>query len=134
VQVSVRIAGAGRVVRDGHRLELLDGHLHLTAPGADPGGGVLCQPADDLDGRPVLGRVVGGGDVRMQRRGQRPGLRAVSHDLHESHRVFARDRADLGPAQAADLAAAEAARYAQLSVHLPRPSYSRRSAAPGIGR
>jgi exodeoxyribonuclease V alpha subunit len=62
----------------------------------------------------------------------------IAGDLAEAREqwiaVFARDRADLGPAQAADRAAAEAARYAQLSVHLPRPSYSRSSAAPGIGR
>jgi ATP-dependent exoDNAse (exonuclease V) alpha subunit len=71
--------------------------------------------------------------------------------------VFGRDRADLGPGHATELAAREAARYAQLRPHdqppatpprqsraapsVPRPegerlgpSINRRGAAPGIGR
>lgn len=44
------------------------------------------QPANDLCGGAVLGGVVRG-DLRRQRRGQRPGLRAIDHDLGEPHRV-----------------------------------------------
>ena len=81
--MAVRVAGPGGVVPHHRRLELLDRDLHLPAARPDPGGGVLGQPADDLDRGPVLGGVVGGGDLRVQRGGQRPGLRTVDHDLDE---------------------------------------------------
>ena len=83
VEVAVRVAGPGGVVPHHRRLELLDGHLHLPAPRPDPGGGVLGEPADDLDRGPLLGGVVRRGDLRVQRRGQGPGLRAVHDDLDE---------------------------------------------------
>ena len=44
------------------------------------------QPSDDLLGRAVLGRVIGRGDVRVQRRSQGPRLRAVDHHLDKPHR------------------------------------------------
>ena len=83
VQVPVRVAGAGGVVPHHRGLQLLDRDLHLSAPRPDPGGGVLGEPADDLGRGPVLGGVVGGGDLRVQCRGQRPGLRPVDHHLDE---------------------------------------------------
>ena len=92
VEVAVRVAGPGGVVPHHRRLELLDRHLHLPAPRPDPGGGVLGEPADDLDRGPVLGGVVGGGDLRVQRRGQRPGLRTVDHDLDEPQALRRRVR------------------------------------------
>ena len=76
VQVTVRVAGPGRVVPDHRGLDLLDRHLHLPTARPDPGGRVLGDPADDLGGGLVLGFVQRGRDVWMQRRGQRPGLRA----------------------------------------------------------
>ena len=53
--------------------------------------------------------------------------------------VFGRDRADLGPSHAAQLAATEAARYAHPAVPRPEserrgPSLTRGGAAPGLGR
>jgi hypothetical protein len=87
VQMPVRIPGAGGVVPHRHRLHYPDRHLHLAAARADPGGRVPRQPADDLDRGAVLCRVVGGGDVFVQRGGQRPGLRPVDHHLDEPHRV-----------------------------------------------
>jgi len=72
----------------------------------------------------------------------------VAADLAEARQqwiaVFGRDRADLGPGHAAQLAAAEAARYAQprpLDPGVPRPESERRGpsltrggASPGLGR
>jgi hypothetical protein len=86
VQMPVRIPGAGGVVPNGHRLQHLDRHLYLPAARPDPGGRVPRQPADDLRCGAVLRRVVGGGDFRVHRGRQRPGLRAVDHDLDEPHR------------------------------------------------
>jgi hypothetical protein len=82
----VRISGAGGVVPHRHRLQHLDRHLHLPAARADPGGGVPGEPADDLDRGAVLGGVVGGGDVRVHRGGQGPGLGTGDHHLDEPHR------------------------------------------------
>lgn len=81
----VRIPRAGRVVPHRHRLGHLHRHLHLPAARPDPGGGVLAEPADDLGGSPVLRRVVRRGDLRVQRRRQRPRLRAVDHHLDEPY-------------------------------------------------
>jgi hypothetical protein len=86
MQVPVRTPGPGGVVAHGHRLQALDRHLHLPAARADPGGGLLREPADDLDGGAVLRGVVGGADVRVQGGGQRPGLRPVDDHLDEPHR------------------------------------------------
>ena len=83
VEVAVRVSGTGGVVPHHGGLELLDRHLHLPAPGPDARGGVLGEPPDDLGRSTVLGCVVGGGDLRVQRRRQRPGLRTVHHDLDE---------------------------------------------------
>ena len=87
VQVAVRVAGPGGVVPHHRGLELLDRHLHLPAARPDPGGGVLGQPADDLGRGPVLRGVVRRRDLGVQRRGQRPGLRPVDHDLDEPQPV-----------------------------------------------
>ena len=69
-----------------HRLQHFEQHLHLPAARADPGGGVPGEPADDLHRGTVLGGVIGGGNVFVQHGGQRPGLRAVDHNLDEPHR------------------------------------------------
>jgi len=53
------------------RLPPLNWNLHLPAPRPDPGGGVIGEPADDLDRGPVLGGVVGGGNFRVQGRDER---------------------------------------------------------------
>ena len=98
VEVAVRVAGPGGVVPHHGGLELLDRDLHLPASRPDPGGGVLGEPADDLGRGPVLGGVVGGGDLRVQRRGQRPGLRTVDHDLDEPQTLLVADAA--GPSAA----------------------------------
>ena len=45
VKVTVRVAGTGGVVPDHRRLDLLDRHLHLTAPRPHPGGRVLRRPS-----------------------------------------------------------------------------------------
>ena len=87
VQVPVRVAGPRRVVPDHRGLDLLDRHLHLPPARPDPGGRVLGDPADDLGGGLVLRRVQRGRDLRVQRGGQRPGLRAVDGDLDEPQRV-----------------------------------------------
>ena len=81
----MRISGAGGVVPHRHRLQHLERNLHLPAARTDPGGGVPGEPADDLDRGAVLGGVVIGGDVRVHRGGQGPGLRPVDHHLDEPH-------------------------------------------------
>jgi hypothetical protein len=86
VEMPVRISGAGRVVPHRHRLQHVERHLHLPATRTDPGGGVPGQPADDPGGGTILSGVVGGGDRRVHRRGQRPGLQTVDHHLDEPHR------------------------------------------------
>ena len=83
MQVAVRVPGSGGVVPHHRSLELVDRDLHLPAARPDPGRGVLGEPADDFLRGAVLGRVVGRGDLRVQRRDQRPGLRSVDHDLDE---------------------------------------------------
>lgn len=65
------------------RLELLDRHLNLPTSGPNAGGGVLGEPAGDLGRRLVLGCVVGGRDLGVQGRRQRPGLGAVHDHLDE---------------------------------------------------
>lgn len=70
VEVTVRVTGTGRVVPHHGGLELLDRNLDLSTPRSDPGGGMVGEPADDLLGCLVLGLVVGGGDLRVQGRGQ----------------------------------------------------------------
>jgi hypothetical protein len=98
VQMPMRITCARGVVPHGDRLEHRDGDLDLLAARPHPRGGVLRQPADDLLGRAVLRRVVRGGDVRMQHRGQRPGLRPVHDDLDEPHRPVVRPQPAPRPA------------------------------------
>jgi len=79
-----------------HRgLELFHWDLHLLAPRPDPGGGVIGEPADDLGRGAILGRVVGSGDLRVQRRGQRPGLRTVDHHLNKPQAMRVRSQATL---------------------------------------
>ncbi len=87
VQMPMRVLRAGGVVPHRRCLQDLQRHLHLAAPRADAGGCVLREPGDDLLGGPFLRRLVGPGDVRVQRGGQRPGLRAVDHHLDEPHRM-----------------------------------------------
>jgi hypothetical protein len=70
-----------------HRLQPLHRHGDLRPTRTDPGGHVLAEPADDLRRGAVLGRLVGGGDVRVQLRSERPGLGPVDDDLDEPHRV-----------------------------------------------
>jgi hypothetical protein len=92
MQVPVRVAGPrGEVAYDG-RLDLLHRDLHLVAARPDPGGGVRCEPTDDLFGRCHLGGVVGGGDLGIQRRRQRPRLRAVDRDFDEPDAVLVRPK------------------------------------------
>jgi hypothetical protein len=50
VQMPVGVPGPGGVVPHRYRLEHLKRHLHLSTAWADPGGGVLVQPAEDLAG------------------------------------------------------------------------------------
>ena len=83
VKVPVGITCPGRVVPDHRGLDLLDRHLHLPPTRSDPGGRVLSDPADDLGGRLVLGFVQRRRDLRMQRRGQGPGLGSVDRNLDE---------------------------------------------------
>ena len=87
VQVAVRVTGPGGVVPHHGCFDLAHGHLDLAALGSDPGGGVLGDPADDLLGRPGLGRIEGVGDLGMQRGRERPGLGSVHHDLDEPQRL-----------------------------------------------
>jgi hypothetical protein len=87
VQVPVRVAGAGGVVPHDGGLEPLDGDLDLAAARADPGGGVLGEPGDDLAGRAVLGGVVCGGHRWVHRRGEGPALGSVDDDLDEPQGV-----------------------------------------------
>lgn len=68
-------------------LDLLDRDLHLIAPRAHPGRGVLRQPADDLRRGPLLRRVIRQGDRRIDGCGERPGLGSVDHDLDEPQRL-----------------------------------------------
>lgn len=87
VQVSVRVAGAGGVVPDERGLDLLDGHLDLLAAWADARRRVLRDPADDLAGRARLRKLVGVGDVGMERGGKRPGLGPVDDAFDEPESV-----------------------------------------------
>ena len=87
VQVAVRVTGPGGVVPHHGCFDLGHRHLDLPALGSDPGGGVLGDPADDLLGRPGLGRIEGVGDLGMQRGRERPGLGSVHHDLDEPQRL-----------------------------------------------
>ena len=86
MQMTVRVTGPRGVVPHHRRLQLLHGYLHLPAAGTHPGGRVLGQPPDDLDRGPLLGGVEGVRDLRVEGRGQGPGLRSVDHDLHEPQR------------------------------------------------
>jgi hypothetical protein len=74
VEMAMRVTGPRGVVPHHRRLQLLERHLHLPAPRPDPGGGVLGQPADDLDRGPVLGRVVR--PLRSEGAGSRPKTRS----------------------------------------------------------
>ena len=87
VQVAVRVTGPGGVVPHHGCFDLGDRHLDLAALGSDPGGGVLGDPADDLLGRAGLCSVQGVGDLGMQRGRERPGLRAIHHNLDEPQRL-----------------------------------------------
>jgi len=95
VEVTVRVTGPARVVPHHRGLELLDRDLHLSATRPDPGGRVLREPADDLGRCLVLSLVVRGGDLRVQGRGERPGLRTVDHDLDEPQPALIRAESTL---------------------------------------
>ena len=96
VEVTVGVAGPGGVVPHHGSLELLDRDLHLAAPRPDPSGRVLSEPAVDLSRGLVLGGVVRRGDLRVQRRGERPGLRTVDHDLDEPQALLVATQPALG--------------------------------------
>ena len=87
MQMAMRVSGAGGMVPHRHRLQHLDRGRDLLTAGPDASGGVLPEPADDLLRGTVLRRVVGGGHIGVQFRGQGPGLRAVHRHLHEPHRA-----------------------------------------------
>ena len=61
--------------------------MDLAAARADPGGGMLGEPGDDLAGGAVLCSVVRGGDGRVHRRGEGPALGPVDDDLDEAQGV-----------------------------------------------
>ncbi|MCU1671825.1 MAG: hypothetical protein JWP40_4752 [Blastococcus sp.] len=86
MQMTVRIPGSRRVMPHGHGLQPLNRDFDLPARRAHPGGGVLAEPAQNLGGGAVLRRVIRGGNVRVQRRGQRPGLRPVHNHFYEPNR------------------------------------------------
>src|SRR5674476_259944 len=83
--MTVWIASTRRVVAHSGGLDLLDGHLYLSATRPDPRRGVLSQPLDDLLGGSVLGCVIRLGDTRIECGCQRPGLRPVHDHLDEPH-------------------------------------------------
>lgn len=87
VQMPVRVPGPGGVVPDPRGLDPLDRPLHLPTPRPYTGGRVPRDPTDNLDCGLVRGFVQCGRDLRMKRRCQRPGLRAVDGDLDEPQRV-----------------------------------------------
>ncbi len=97
MEVAVRVTRTGRVVPDHRRLDLLHGHLHLPAPRPHPRGRVSGDPADDLPGGPLLCRIERRRHLRIQRRRERPGLRAVDRDLDEPQRTRRRGGADPCP-------------------------------------
>lgn len=88
VQVAVRVAGTGGVMAHRHRLDLLHRNLHLGSARTDPGRRVLRKPTHNLLGRALLSRVIRGGNVRVNSRGERPGFRSIDRDLDEPHCVF----------------------------------------------
>ncbi len=83
VQMPVRVTGSGRVVPDGHGLEPLDRHLHLSTPRTHPRRGVLGQPPHDLYRGSIHRRVVRLGQLRVKGGGQGPRLGTVHDDLAE---------------------------------------------------
>lgn len=87
VGMSVRVAGTRGVVPNEGGLDLLDGHLDLSAARSDARRRVLRDPADDLARGARLRVLVGVGDVGVQRRGERPGLGSVDDNLDETERV-----------------------------------------------
>jgi hypothetical protein len=87
VHVPVWVAGAGAVVPHRHCLQSLDGCRDLRAAGTHARRRVLAQPLNDLIRRLVLRRLVRGRHVRMQLRGERPGLRPVHDHFDEPHRA-----------------------------------------------
>lgn len=86
MKVPVRVAGPGREVAYDSRFDLLHGDLRLPTAWADARRRVRGQPADDLLGRRQLRGVVRLGDLGMERRRERPGLRPVHCHLDEPHR------------------------------------------------
>ncbi len=88
VQMAVRVPGPGGVVPHHRGLDLLHRDLDLPPPRPHPGRRMLGEPAHDLGRGPVLGHVVGRRDLRIQHRGQRPGLRTVHRHLDEPHRLL----------------------------------------------
>ena len=87
MQMPVRIARPGGAVPHRHRLHHLHRDLDLSASWTDPGRRVLSEPVDDLFRGAVLRRVVGGADVRVQLRRERPRLRPVHGHLDEPDRI-----------------------------------------------
>ena len=85
MQVSVRVACPGGEVAYDGRLDLLDRHLHLAPSRSNTGRRVRGEPVDDLPRRGHLRGIVRIGDVGVQCRRERPGLRSVDGDLDEPH-------------------------------------------------
>jgi hypothetical protein len=85
--VAVRVTGPGCVVANDCGLQALHRHGHLLTTRPDPGGDMLCKPADDLPGGAVLRALIGGRHIRVEFGRERPRLRPVHHHLDEAHRV-----------------------------------------------
>jgi hypothetical protein len=87
MQMPVRIAGARGVMPHRHRLQPLDRDRDLRPARTHPGGRVSSEPADDLLRCSVLCGFVGGREVGVQLRRERPRLRPVYRHLDEAHRA-----------------------------------------------
>lgn len=82
----VRITRSARLVRDGHRLQLLDWHDLLGAARSDPRDGVLSEPGANPGHSVALRRVQRLRHLGMQRGGDGEGLGDVHDHLRELRR------------------------------------------------
>lgn len=83
VDMPVRITSTRGLVRDGHRLQLLDRHHLLLAPRPDPRNRVLAEPRTNLGHRVALRRIQSLRHLRVQRGGDGEGLGDVHDHLPE---------------------------------------------------
>jgi len=88
MQMPVRVTGPGGEVAYDGGFDLLHRHLHLPAPRPYPGCRMRRQPTDDLLSSRHLRGVICLGNLRVQRRRERPRLRPVDGDLDEPHRLI----------------------------------------------